>query len=462
MKLKNQFPLVGLFLLSFLIHFNQVSAATKFSTFVAPVIDGVEDASWSTIAWDSVTHMVTNYKNPFDINDLSCRFKLAWDKDALYIIAHVTDDKVLNPSDPTQIGHWNNDYFEMYLDLNNTKLLTPSDKDYTWNPYDYGDNQLRVTMGYNIDPDIAGGKSIIDSICSGRSKGYTGSANYLKSLQKVNGVKIRRVLDPPVAVDGEMLSQGYTIEEKIPWAAMNNPLAGVPTFVPAANTTIGFDINIGDNDGMGRDREMAWKSYSDYMFQNPGFWGNMIFQADGSFASDNDNVAPSPVTGLTLTTVGTEGTLNWNASTDDRAYVFYKIYDTYSQSWSVFLGQTEATSYKLTTPLVKGKVVKFMVKAYDKASNESVAASIEIKTAIKDISESNIKIYPNPVKGILTLTNANLVSSIQIMNIQGQILLTNSAKPNSSIDVSALKSGTYFVKIKSTNGEQYISKIVKE
>lgn len=553
MKLKYHSPFAGVILLFLLVNFNQLNAATKNSTFVAPVIDGVEDASWSTIAWDSVTHMVTNYKVPFDIKDLSCRFKLAWDNDAFYILAHVTDDVILNPSDPTQIGQWNNDYFEINLDLNNTKLLTPTDKDYTWSPFDYGDNQFRVTMGANIDPNIAGGKSIIDSICASRSKGFTGLESYTKSLQNVNGVKIRRVLDAPVLVDGEMLSQGYTLEEKIPWAAMNNPLAGVPAFVPVVKDTIGFDINIGDNDGMGRDREMAWKSYSDYMFQNPGFWGNIIFQADGSFTSDNDNYAPSPVTGLTNTIVGTEGTLNWDVSTDNKGYVLYKIFDTSGQ-WPVFLTQTETTSYKITTPIVLGTVLKYMVKAYDKANNESVAANITIKfdtqnptpatnlvatkltdtsiqltwtaatdndqltsysiykngvwlsdvlgtavsarilklvagieytfvvvakdrsgnistdakvvytiqTAIKDIAESNIKIYPNPVKGLLLLTNSELISSIQILNIQGQIMLTSPTKLGNSMDVSALKNGNYFVKIKSINGEQYISKIVKD
>ncbi len=61
---------------------------------------------------------------------------------------------------------------------------------------------------------------------------------------------------------------------------------------------------------------------------------------------------------------------------------------------------------------------------------------------------SNLEIYPNPVKNILTINSKEPINNVEIIDITGKLLKTNlrlSDKRN--IDVSDLKPGIYFIKI---------------
>ncbi|WP_264558872.1 T9SS type A sorting domain-containing protein [Flavobacterium sp. N2270] len=75
---------------------------------------------------------------------------------------------------------------------------------------------------------------------------------------------------------------------------------------------------------------------------------------------------------------------------------------------------------------------------------------------------SEFILYPNPAKDVLNIQSKNSleIQSIEIYNLLGQVVL---AVPNSSnaIDVSNLKTGTYFVKVNTSNGTSN-NKFVKE
>lgn len=76
--------------------------------------------------------------------------------------------------------------------------------------------------------------------------------------------------------------------------------------------------------------------------------------------------------------------------------------------------------------------------------------------AITDFDfDQYLTLYPNPVENILCfeLKNAISLNSISIYNTLGQLVLVlPNAKASKSIDVSTLKSGTYFIKINSEKG----------
>ncbi|MFD2890530.1 T9SS type A sorting domain-containing protein [Flavobacterium chuncheonense] len=67
--------------------------------------------------------------------------------------------------------------------------------------------------------------------------------------------------------------------------------------------------------------------------------------------------------------------------------------------------------------------------------------------------DSAFTLYPNPVKEVLNLQAKNgiAIQSIEIYNVVGQLVL---ALPNASstVDVSSLESGSYFIKINTDNG----------
>lgn len=78
--------------------------------------------------------------------------------------------------------------------------------------------------------------------------------------------------------------------------------------------------------------------------------------------------------------------------------------------------------------------------------------------------EANFALYPNPAKNQITLSAKNEIelNSVEIYNTLGQlILVVANAENSSTIDVSALLSGTYFVKINTNKGVSS-SKFIKE
>ena len=78
--------------------------------------------------------------------------------------------------------------------------------------------------------------------------------------------------------------------------------------------------------------------------------------------------------------------------------------------------------------------------------------------------DNNFVIYPNPANDNITIesTIVNKDAMISIYNIQGELLLQQTMLQNkTNVNVSALPSGLYFVKVKTEKGEAVI-KFVKE
>lgn len=74
-------------------------------------------------------------------------------------------------------------------------------------------------------------------------------------------------------------------------------------------------------------------------------------------------------------------------------------------------------------------------------------------TAIAGIDENGIEglvLYPNPTNGVLKVEARDAISSIEVMNMLGQTVLTKSSTSNKTqVDISALSTGSYFVRVTS-------------
>jgi len=84
--------------------------------------------------------------------------------------------------------------------------------------------------------------------------------------------------------------------------------------------------------------------------------------------------------------------------------------------------------------------------------------------SIDDFSSENFTYYPNPVNNnILILNSQSIIQNISVVSIIGQNVLKVS--PNSSthiLQMENLKSGIYFVKVKTINGLEKTFKIIKD
>jgi hypothetical protein len=72
---------------------------------------------------------------------------------------------------------------------------------------------------------------------------------------------------------------------------------------------------------------------------------------------------------------------------------------------------------------------------------------------------NSVSVYPNPVTNILSINAGSAaVKEVQVISVTGQVVLTAGA---SNIDMSALNTGVYMVKVLFSNNETVVKKVVK-
>jgi photosystem II stability/assembly factor-like uncharacterized protein len=105
-----------------------------------------------------------------------------------------------------------------------------------------------------------------------------------------------------------------------------------------------------------------------------------------------------------------------------------------------------------------------MVEGYSSQNSGFFELSITCETLVNvdDQFLKGITLYPNPVKDRLNINAENKIETIEIFNINGQMISSeNIQSSNYSLDFSSLKSGVYFVKA-ITNNTSGIFKVIKE
>ncbi len=89
-----------------------------------------------------------------------------------------------------------------------------------------------------------------------------------------------------------------------------------------------------------------------------------------------------------------------------------------------------------------------------------ILASFKLRTGIENGISKNIRVYPNPVEGMLHIEASVDIEEVRIYSLDGR-LTRQAAHPQSRIDMSGLPSGLYLLRIKAA-GNEHIVKIVKK
>jgi len=86
---------------------------------------------------------------------------------------------------------------------------------------------------------------------------------------------------------------------------------------------------------------------------------------------------------------------------------------------------------------------------------------VDACASVKEINVNNVTVYPNPTKGNIAVSFEGADASVAVMDVKGQILVTNTIVSNQSIDLSTLSAGTYFVKV-TVDGNSFTQRIIVE
>jgi hypothetical protein len=85
---------------------------------------------------------------------------------------------------------------------------------------------------------------------------------------------------------------------------------------------------------------------------------------------------------------------------------------------------------------------------------------VEVVNSFNEVSENNTGVYPTVVTGHISFSGDDEITSVDIINMQGQVVL-HAVKPSGFITVAALHSGIYNVRITTDTGSVMNQKIIK-
>ncbi|MCG6926086.1 MAG: hypothetical protein LJF30_12325 [Acidobacteria bacterium] len=185
----------------------------------APVIDGAAGESWSP----AVTRRLERSKGPMPSSaDIQAEFRGMWDEDALYVLVQVLDDETTTREGPVP---WEHDSVEVYVDGDGSRNDAVDG-------YDGNDRQFVFRW---------------DDPVAHATKGA--SVESLRFAQSE-------------------WEHGYRMEIAIPWSTL-----GV---APGAGSTIGLDVHVNDDDGVGREDKIMWSDGSDAASSEPRRFGKAV------------------------------------------------------------------------------------------------------------------------------------------------------------------------------------------
>ena len=204
---------------------------------------------------------------------------------------------------------------------------------------------------------------------------------------------------------------------------------------------------------------------------NTGFLANLSPPGDLLASESNDDAvtfyrsAPLPVTlvSFTVQKEGPAAQLKWATTAETNSDYFEIQHSVTGKQWSV-LGQVASNGESTTlknytfshnTPANGENLYRLRMVDKDQTFAYSRIQGVKFEGIGKDLS-----VYPNPVADKLFLRDFKEISGIQIHDLSGQVVYQTSASSTGEINVSALKSGMYIVKINRSNGLESTQKIV--
>lgn len=151
--------------------------------------------------------------------------------------------------------------------------------------------------------------------------------------------------------------------------------------------------------------------------------------------------------------------LDWGFVTNTNDHDSHRVFVRFDEAKEYTITVDARSSYLFIDKMVLRKNGISDSVAFNLSNSESSCYDTSLSTYNNSIEK--LKIHPNPTKGIITINNLPLHSSLIITNIYGTIIRKVQPKnSNTAIDISDLNSGVYFL----SNEDQknhFVKKIVK-
>jgi len=113
-------------------------------------------------------------------------------------------------------------------------------------------------------------------------------------------------------------------------------------------------------------------------------------------------------------------------------------------------------------PLVDGTTYYAVIVGANGCPSLPTPIKTIIVLGVNDFDLSKLKYYPNPVNDLLTITYADVITNVEVFDLNGRMVIKRDFDNQTvQLDFSSLSSGTYMLNIKTQENSQFV-KIVKK
>lgn len=147
-------------------------------------------------------------------------------------------------------------------------------------------------------------------------------------------------------------------------------------------------------------------------------------------------------------------------STGEKAYnvtpVYINEWNSYDIPLSAYTNQGLSLNEVLHLKMVgSGKSIIYVDNIYFYKGDPSSAKKIGATT--------EIQVYPNPAKDVVTITTESALAYVEVLNLSGCVVAKiSSTDLNPTMDITQWQQGTYLVRAVYVNGDQSVQKLIKE
>jgi hypothetical protein len=118
---------------------------------------------------------------------------------------------------------------------------------------------------------------------------------------------------------------------------------------------------------------------------------------------------------------------------------------------------------------MSNKMVSYSYEKWDEAANAWIETeqnlyyySEQTSSMDENVVTKNVALYPNPVADYLVLSYAsNGVATLELLDIQGRVLISRRMSNNEQLDLTELESGIYLYNLY-LDGNKQSGRLIKE
>lgn len=158
-----------------------------------------------------------------------------------------------------------------------------------------------------------------------------------------------------------------------------------------------------------------------------------------------------------------DGAVSISTTMNDQTAYFYfgYFYGTGEYTDDEIFASVDGNSQKMryedvvieNDPLEEGEEYGVFVIPYNGNNEQGTPVAVRFTynglVSLADVNMSSISVYPNPAKNVVTISAASAIDRIEMVNVLGQKVYENATigSENTTINVSDLQNGTYFVRV---------------